>query len=93
MPKARFRVAEHPTLGQYAGQITGGLETEFERRTFVLVSIADMTRSSGGTSPACCFGARRPNGTLTEVIWPDESGSNLVYEVGQQVKASENSKS
>lgn len=94
VPKEHFRVGEHPTLGQYAGQVIDGLEAEYEGRTLALVNLSDMVRSrTGGSHPAYCFGARRPNGTLTEVVWPDEFQSNLVNEAVRQVEAAENSRS
>jgi hypothetical protein len=88
VPTSCLRLDDHPALKDMAKEVHKNcLETEFRnRRLNILVfeeAISVRGTSGDRLENAFFLAARRPNGTLTAGLWPDDSQSNLMHEVRQ----------
>jgi hypothetical protein len=66
------------------------LEADFHSRRLTILVLKEVIQvsSTGGDRLEDAFfvAARRPNGTLTAGLWPDENQSSLMHEVRQALQ-------
>lgn len=80
-------IAEHPDLKDCAGDLWDEcLEARVRDRLLTITILKDSKGQFSWRDSGFYLATRRPNGTLTLGVWPDECQSSLIYEVQEAFK-------
>jgi hypothetical protein len=86
---ARLNIHEHPDLKSVASVVAEVcLESPFRGRVLTILILKDSSGQIGWGHSQFFLAARRPNGTLTAGTWVSECQSNLIYEIQEAFKRS-----
>jgi hypothetical protein len=82
-----LNVAEHPNLKDCAGDLLDEcLEARFRDRVLTIAILKAANGQFSWRDSGFYLATRRPNGTLTSGVWPDECQSSLIYEIQEAFK-------
>jgi len=91
VPSSCLRLEDHAVLKDMVKAVDKNcLEADFHSRRLTILVLKEVIQvsSTGGDRLEDAFfvAARRPNGTLTAGLWPDENQSSLMHEVRQALQ-------